>query len=296
MRTQLAINLKQIVTITSVAFAMLTLPVIANAAPISLANLDWTSKGTMGSIGGTLAMPTSPTGNSQFAYVTTAGGIDNNSVGGPVSPLVLKNNGDGSGNQTNGSSMKSTSFNAAQNDSLSMYFNYISTDGGHYPDYAWARLVDNNNNHVAWLFAAESSNRANGNVVPGSVLKNQFNDALPDEVDAVVNGGNTVGFEVGDTNWSPLGGSAGTCWDNSNTCGSTDWLLSEYTIQNTGIYYLELGVMNWGDDLFDSALAIDFDGLNSARFGSQVAAVPVPAAAWLFGSALLGFAGLRRKV
>ncbi len=35
--------------------------------------------------------------------------------------------------------------------------------------------------------------------------------------------------------------------------------------------------------------------LRNASFVSSPSAVPVPAAAWLFGSALLGFAGLRRK-
>ena len=29
--------------------------------------------------------------------------------------------------------------------------------------------------------------------------------------------------------------------------------------------------------------------------GGNISAVPVPAAAWLFGSALIGFAGFRRK-
>ena len=291
MRTQLAINLKQIVTITSVAFAILTLPVIANAAPISLANLDWTSKGTMGSIGGTLAMPTSPTVNSQFGYVTTAGGVNG------ISPLNLKPDGK-VGGQTNGSKAVSSTFNANAGDTLQMYFNYMSTDGRDYVDYSWARLLGENGDHIAWLFAAESNNSGNGNVVPGKVLKSQDKDLpmLPDEVDATVNDGNTVGFEVSSTDWAPLGDSVGACWDSSNTCGSTGWLKSQYIIGDAGIYFLELGVMNWGDEAFQSALAIDFDGLNSAKFGSQVAAVPVPAAAWLFGSALLAFAGLRRKV
>jgi len=36
-------------------------------------------------------------------------------------------------------------------------------------------------------------------------------------------------------------------------------------------------------------------GNGVAQFGTNPSAVPVPAAAWLFGSALLGFAGFRRK-
>ncbi len=291
MRIQLTINFKQIVTITSTAFTLLTLPAIANAASISLANLDWTSKGTMGTIGGTPAMSASPAGSSQFAYVTTAGGVSG------VSPLNLKPD-NKVGGQTNGSKAVSSTFNANAGDTLQMYFNYMSTDGRDYVDYSWARLVDENGAHVAWLFASESNNSGNGNVVPGKVLKSQDKDLpmLPDEVDAIVNNGNTVGFEVNSTDWAPLGDSVDACWDSANTCGSTGWLRSQYTIGGAGIYFLELGVMNWGDEAYQSALAIDFEGLNSARFGSQMAAVPVPAAAWLFGSALLGFAGLRRKV
>jgi hypothetical protein len=54
---------------------------------------------------------------------------------------------------------------------------------------------------------------------------------------------------------------------------------------------------------FNNAVDGDHDGLvdvtissqnGTAQFGNP-SAVPVPAAAWLFGSALLGFAGFRRK-
>lgn len=39
---------------------------------------------------------------------------------------------------------------------------------------------------------------------------------------------------------------------------------------------------------------VDFN-ISNARFTASPSAVPVPAAAWLFGSGLLGFASLRRK-
>ena len=54
------------------------------------------------------------------------------------------------------------------------------------------------------------------------------------------------------------------------------------------------------DNLFTGAdWSVVFIGANDAvisiRNGGGVSEVPVPAAAWLFGSALIGFAGLRRK-
>ena len=41
-----------------------------------------------------------------------------------------------------------------------MQFNFLSTDGKGYDDYAWARLVnaDQGNLTVAWLFTARSTN------------------------------------------------------------------------------------------------------------------------------------------
>ena len=59
------------------------------------------------------------------------------------------------------------------------------------------------------------------------------------------------------------------------------------------------GVVNWGDEVFDSALAFDFSGLDQARFPDAAtppsSTVPAPAssALALLGLGLMG--GLRRK-
>lgn len=45
----------------------------------------------------------------------------------------------------------------------------------------------------------------------------------------------------------------------------------------------------------DGAIQVTISSLNGIAQFSNPSAVPVPAAAWLFGSALLGFAGFRRK-
>ena len=55
-----------------------------------------------------------------------------------------------------------------------------------------------------------------------------------------------------------------------------------------GIFGGDSGGEGWGET------TIEFDGQNRVAF-SQVSAVPVPAAAWLFVSALIGLAGIKRK-
>lgn len=266
-----------------------------HAESIELGNIQWTPTGTAGVIAGDNTVPNSPTANLQFGYVST----DYGAYG--TSPLVLKDEGRGSENQTNGTKIVSSTFAAGVNDTLTLYFNYVSTDGRGYDDYAWARLVKANtsdsNNTAAWLFTARSTNSANGNVVPGNVLKRQTDDNLPSEIDAVLNGGNTVDFSVTGTEWAPLGYSSGICWDSANTCGPTGWIKSSYTVANSGTYFLEFGVNNWGDQAYDSALAFDFAGLQRANFADIATPVPEPEgyALILAGLAVVGVAVKRKR-
>ena len=154
-------------------------------------------------------------------------------------------------------------------------------DGRGYDDYAWARLIDAGTSETsAWLFTARSTKSARGNVVPGDVLKRQVDDNAPDELDAVPNNANSIGFDVNSTVWSPLGPISGFCWDSANTCGPTGWIESAYTFTRSGSYRLEFGVVNWGDEVYDSALAFDFTGLQAAKFNNvtlvETPAVPEP--------------------
>jgi hypothetical protein len=112
--------------------------------------------------------------------------------------------------------------------------------------------------------------------VPGKVLDRQVDNDLPKNLDATLNNGASVGFNVSSTEWDPLGGSSGSCWDSANTCGPTGWIKSSFTIASTGTYYLEFGVNNWGDEAYDSALAFDFTGLNPATFSAPTSSVPEP--------------------
>jgi hypothetical protein len=263
----------------------LVIPAV-QAANISVSGNTWAANGAAGVIYGDSTVNNSPTGNARFGYVSTSGGVYG------FSPLILRDEGRGTENQTNGSKIQSNAFNASANDTLTLHFNYISTDGRGYDDYAWARLVNaDTNNTAAWLFTARSTNSANGNVVPGNVLNRQVDNTLPDELDAVLNDGNTVGFNVAGTNWIPLGSSSGICWDNANTCGPTGWIKSAYSFTASGSYFLEFGVINWGDEAFDTALAFDFGGLQQVNF-SGVTLVPPPATVPLPGGFLLMSVGV----
>jgi hypothetical protein len=263
----------------------------AHAADVALGGASWNTTGAAGVISGDTTVPVSPLGNAQFGYITTAGGVYG------TSPLVLRSEGRGTENQTNGTKVVSGSFNAGANEKLDLYFNYVSTDGRGYDDYAWARLVNaGSNTTAAWLFTARSTNSANGSVVPGDVLNRQVDNKLPDQLDAVLNDGNTVGFKVAGTQWAPLGFSSGICWDSANTCGPTGWIKSSFSIAASGNYYLEFGVNNWGDEAYDTALAFDFSGLQQANFNGLTAPVPElpPAAMMALGLGLMAVVVRRR--
>lgn len=265
----------------------LAAPTTALAVPV-LPDTDlahWACTGACGSSAPQGDVGASPAGSARYAYVTTWGSA---SVG--VSPLALPGNSRGNGTETNGSRLASPSFNAAAGDTLSLHFSYVSTDGKGFDDYAWARLVDAGTGNVAaWLFTARSSNSSTGNIVPGDVLDRD--DFDPREV--IVDYKNfeftskTVDNPV---DWAPLGLSNGTCWrDNAAGCGTTGWLNSRITLAQGGSFRVEFGVVNWGDEAFDSGLAFDMAGLQAA------APVPEPAS-WAL--ALLGVGvliGRRRR-
>ena len=267
----------------------------AHASEPPLAGTAWSATGSAGLIGATPTVPLSPLGNPVVGYVTTADSPAFN-----VSPLLLKTDGSGNEMANNGAKILSGSFAALAGQTLALQFNYVSTDGRGYDDYAWARLVNaGSSTTAAWLYTARSTRSARGNVVPGDVLTRQQDNNLPDELDAVLNNGNSVGFNVSSTEWQPLGLSSGYCWDNANTCGPSGWIRSDYTFAQAGNYQLEFGVVNWGDQAFDSALAFDYQGLAPADFPglSVLAAVPEPGqlAMMLSGLGLMAGMGWRNR-
>lgn len=271
-----------------------------HAAEAPLADLTWLATGSAGLIGGTETIPLSTQGTSYFGYVTTFEGAGHYGSVDNVSPLTLKSDGKGNEGNNNGTKIVSSAFSAVAGDTLTLNFNYISTDGRGYDDYAWARLVDATTQETAaWLFTARSTNSARGNVIPGDVLKRQVDGDAPDKLDAVLNEGERIGFDVSSTLWQPLGSWSGYCWDDANTCGPSGWVQSDYTFAGSGSYYLEFGVINWGDEAFDSALAFDFAGLNAVNFPNAPLITPVPEpetyAMMLAGLALLAGVATRRR-
>ena len=261
---------------------------LAQAAPTQPpANLaSWDCTGTCGATAPGGDVGTSPTGNARFGYVSTAGSEALN-----TSPIDVKAN--STGVATNGSRFLSDAFDAAGGDQLSLYFNYVSTDGKGFDDYAWARVVNaSDNTLVSWLFAARSTNSGTRNVVPGDLLDKDAFD--PDQT--------LVGYKDWDftsksaadpVDFSVLGESNGSCWeDNAKGCGHTGWMESLYSFRDAGSFRVEIGVTNWGDSLYDSALAFDYQQL------SVTEPVPEPATLSMLASglALLGLATRRRRL
>jgi hypothetical protein len=191
---------------------------------------DWICEGTCGTGVANGVVTLAPSGGDRYGWVATTGS--------PLRSLGLPGIGG-----TNGSRLRSPVFTAREGESLEFQFNYVTSDGAGYADYAWARLLDASLQPVALLFTART--RSSGNIVPGF--------GMP-EIAAEINPA-TVNIIGGGPRWSPLGGDSGRCF--SSGCGYTNWVDSRYVIPESGDYVLEFGVVNWSDTLYQSGLAFD---------------------------------------
>lgn len=226
----------------------------------------WTGIGNYGTLGANGVVTTSPEGGN-YGWVSTAGGI---SLG--ANDLNI-------GSETNGSLLRSGIFSAAAGDSLNFYFNYVTSDGAGYIEYAWARLLDSTLNPVALLFTARTT--PSGDTVPGFGLPPIEATIIPASTPIIAGG----------PSWSPLGGYSGACY--SAGCGYTGWIESDYTILNAGNYILEFGVVNWADQIYDSGMA--FDGITVGGVPIDDDQVPEPATLALLGIGLAGIGAIRRR-
>jgi hypothetical protein len=248
----------------------------------------WLCTGTCGTLGANGVVTLAPGGGTQYGFVTTEGGVDGANLPGVG----------GTGSPANGSKLLSTGFAANAGDALTFDFNYVTSDGAGFADYAWAQLLDASMNPVAILFTARTA--PSGSIVPGFSMPAPAATLTPSSVPII--GSCTFSFGgCATTQWSPLGPSGGNggstdCFDVG--CGFTNWILATYSIAAAGTYFLEFGVTNWNDTQFDSGLAFDGLALNDAPIGGGgggPTVTPEPATLFLVGTGLIGVAGIARR-
>lgn len=236
------------------------------AAPIFDSGIPsgWTCSGNCGTATANGVVTTAPDGGNRYGWVSTNGG---------VSGVALAGVG-GSGNPTTGSILRSNVFSANAAEVLKFSFNFVTSDGAGFADYAWARLLDASNNLVALLFTARTA--PSGSIVPGFSMPAPTVILDPTEVPIV------SGAPV----WSPLGGSSGTCY--AAGCGYTGWVNTSFELVSSGNYQLEFGVTNWTDSEYQTGMAIDGVTIGG-RVITDPSPVSAPATLAVFG---LGFAAL----
>src|ERR1019366_3924870 len=237
---------------------------------------------------------TVPTGFSSYLYVTTTGGA----TGAGNLPSVFGSPGVSS---TNGSTFTTSAFTTTAGELINFNFNYVTSDGAGYPDYAWAALInptapsDPNSNYL--IFSAETNPTAGGPTVPGYTMPPLATGAaLVPPFSPIEAGTGTLGpGGAGGPVWAELGSWSGYCY--AVGCGLTgsntpNWIESTFTGEKVGTYVLEFGVSNANDLSYDSGLA--FAGVEVG--GVPITGTPERSSLALIGTVLaLAFLSLRRK-
>ncbi len=218
--------------------------------------------GNCGTDGADGVVTLSPLGTPSYLYISTNGGVTG---AGEIAGV----------GGTNGSQLTTPTFVATAGEQLQFYFNYVTSDGAQYADYAFAELLDSTNSVAATLFTART--QPTGNTSPGFGLPADASTLTP-PTSAIIPGGPV---------WSVLGGSSGTCY--SAGCGYTGWIQADYTIATPGTYSLTFGTTNDLDVYYDSGLAID--GVTIG--GNPVIPTPEPVSMALLGVGLAGLGVIR---
>ncbi len=239
----------------------------------------WTCTGNCGRLGANGVVTTPPSGATSYLWVST-----NQGVNGVALPGV-----GGTGTPTNGSRLRSPLYQGKAGDNFSFFFNYVTSDGAGFADYAWARLLGVDGSPQALLFTARTT--PSGNSVPGFGMPTPSATLTPGVV-SIIDGGPV---------WTPLGPSSGECFDEG--CGFTGWIRSQFVLPNDGQFQLEFGATNWTDEEFDTGMAVDGLALNDIALPVDpnnpppITAVPEPSTVLLVaaGMASILLMGRRRR-
>jgi hypothetical protein len=242
------------------------------AGPVPAATLGGIGEyqGTAG-IGSANGVVTAPPVGENYVYLTTDGSD-------------YLDAGLGLGDETNGSELVTFDFAAGIGSTLDLYFNYVTSDGAGYSDYAYVLIFDTLKTEAITLFTARTTTA--GDTVPG------FD--LPAINPAVTLTPASTPIIAGGTDWDPLGDDSGSCWDTG--CGHTGWISARYVFDRESVFSLAFGVVNWTDVGSQSGLAVAGVKVDDAFILDPVPApVPLPAGGVLLLSALVGAAALRRR-